>query len=58
MPSIFIWLLVLILLHQLGWYGMYPNIDDATTEEANQGVLDMFGYSFILAILTAILVTE
>lgn len=54
------WLLTLIISHECGWYGLYPNMegDDVTLETRNKAVYDMFDDSFILAILSAFLVTE
>jgi len=53
------WGLILIVSYRLGWYGMYPQLDDdATDEEWAHLVGKIFDDSFILCILTAILTTE
>mmetsp|Transcript_12705 Transcript_12705/g.30806 ORF Transcript_12705/g.30806 Transcript_12705/m.30806 type:complete len:181 (-) Transcript_12705:141-683(-) len=52
------WFMVLLISHELGWYGMYPNLEGATVSDANQVILDMFDHSFVLCFLTAVLVTE
>jgi len=45
------WLLVLIISHQLGFYGLFPPLDNATREEANEVVRDLFDGAFIMSIL-------
>jgi len=49
----------LIVTHQRGWYGLYPELTNETElVEKNRVVLAMFDDSFVLAILTAFLGTE
>ncbi|KAL3913329.1 MAG: hypothetical protein SGILL_006535, partial [Bacillariaceae sp.] len=54
------WLLASIISHECGWYGLYPNLngEDVTLEMRNKVVYSMFDDSFVLAILSAFLVTE
>lgn len=52
------WLLLLISSHEMGWYGLYPDMSLITQQQANVVVLSMFDDSFILAILTAFVGTE
>jgi Predicted membrane protein (DUF2306) len=53
------WFFFLIVTHSMGWQGLYPTSgNDATLEEENRIVLQIFDDSFILALLTAIFVTE
>lgn len=57
------WFFVLLMTHQLGWYGMYPNLNvnqqvEGVNEQANQVVRQMFDDSFLMSILTSFLVTE
>ena len=50
---------ILILTHQLGWYGLYPELtSDIELEEKNRIIRSMFDDSFVLAILTSFLGTE
>ena len=55
-------LVLLMATHQAGWYGLYPPFDSDQgghgASHANVIVRSMFDGSFVLAILTAILVTE
>ncbi|CAB9514036.1 expressed unknown protein [Seminavis robusta] len=54
-----IFLMLLITTHQMGWYGLYPDLgENSTLEEANDVVLDMFDHSFVFAIFTVMLLTE
>ena len=53
-----LWLLVLIVTHEMGWYGLYPDLTHSTRSQANQTFLSMFDDSFLLAILTGLLGTE
>merc|ERR1712183_647508 len=54
------WLLVLIISHKFGWDGLYPQLDEDSTEEewTELVVHKMFDDSFILCILHAFLSTE
>lgn len=51
-------MLVLIVSHQCGWYGLYPDLEGSSVEQANDVVLEIFDHSFILSTLTALLATE
>ncbi|KAL3929992.1 MAG: hypothetical protein SGBAC_011964 [Bacillariaceae sp.] len=53
------WLGILIMSHAFGWEGLYPGLDDDSTDEEWIITTEkMFDDSFILCILTAILTTE
>lgn len=52
------YMFLLIMTHQMGLHGMYPDLTDATLEQANRVILGMFDDSFVLSVLTAFLGTE
>lgn len=52
-------IVALITTHQMGWYGLYPELGEETSlDEANRVVLEMFDDSFLLSALTAFIGTE
>ncbi|CAJ1947323.1 unnamed protein product [Cylindrotheca closterium] len=53
------WIGMLIMSHSMGWDGLYPLLDDdSTNEEWIQMTEQMFDDSFVLSITTAFLFTE
>jgi hypothetical protein len=53
-----LYMMLLIISHQCGFYFFYPSLDGASEDEVNTVILQIFDDSFVICILTAILVTE
>jgi len=41
--------------HQLGWYGFYPDLKDATVDTVNRVLTQLFDDTFVSCVITAIL---
>ena len=49
---------LLIVTHQFGWHGFYPDLKDASVEVVNDVMTQIFDDTFVACLLTAILGTE